>query len=217
MRELIDGVFMRSLLVLLPAACLWVLPLALGGDSALAIFACGMVDGKFQCNAAPGGAVHGKNASPGVESASPEESPQGATDGAWQGTTSPPAGNAGQGTESGVVERQETVNPGEHACPPGYRVLAVPTANGYCEPPEGTAEATSAACQHGMVGTPPNCRCPRNSELLGGNCVHYSATCRTGLAADSNPAPCQHEEEKLACKLRQDGLKDCCCLTYDKL
>jgi hypothetical protein len=24
-------------------------------------------------------------------------------------------------------------------------------------------------------------------------------------------------EEKLACKMRQDGLKDCCCLLYDKL
>jgi hypothetical protein len=205
------------------AACLWVLPLALGGDKAVAILACGMFDGKFQCKAAPGGPTHGiKNATPGVDSASPDESPQGTTDSGWQNTTSPPAGvggagNAGQGTQNGGGEKQETVNPGEHSCPPGYRVLAVPTASGYCEPPGGTAEATSTGCQHGMVGTPPNCHCPKNSELLGGNCIHYSATCRNGLAADFTPQPCEGADEKLACKMRQDGLKDCCCLTYDKL
>ena len=84
---------------------------------------------------------------------------------------------------------------------------------------QGTWEATPDAattCQHGMVGTPPDCHCPKNSELLGGNCVHYSATCSNGLPADSLPQPCQGAEEKLACKMRQDGLKDCCCLTYDK-
>ena len=127
------------------------------------------------------------------------------------------AGKAGQGTQNGGREKQETVNPGEHSCPPGYRVLAVPTASGYCEPPGGTAEATSTGCQHGMVGTPPNCHCPKNAELLGGNCIHYSATCRNGLAADFTPQPCEGADEKLACKMRQDGLKDCCCLTYDKL
>jgi hypothetical protein len=205
---------MRLLCAFALAAFLWALPLALGGDRAVAAFACGMFDGKFQCKAAPGEAPHGKNATPGVESGNPEESPQGATGGDWQSTTAPPpgtdgAGNAGQGTQ--------TVAPGEHSCPPGYRVLAVPTKFGYCEPPEGTAEAISAGCQHGMVGTPPNCHCPRNSELLGGNCVHYSATCHTGLSADANPQACPGAEEKLACKMRQDGLKDCCCLTYDKL
>jgi hypothetical protein len=82
---------------------------------------------------------------------------------------------------------------------------------------EGMPAAADTACQHGMVGTPPNCRCPKNSELLGGNCVHYTAICSNGLAADYNPKPCQGVDEKLACKMRQDGLKDCCCLTYDKL
>jgi hypothetical protein len=74
------------------------------------------------------------------------------------------------------------------------------------------------ACQHGMVGTPPdNCRCPTNSELLGGNCVHYTASaCSNGLAADGLPQACRGAEEKLSCTLRQDGLKDCCCVTYDK-
>jgi hypothetical protein len=182
------------------AAFLWVLPLALGGDRAVAILACGMFDGKFQCKAAPGGVAHGKNATPGVDSASPDESPQGTTDSGWQSTASPPAG----------------VNPGEHSCPPGYRVLAVPTTSGYCEPP-GNPEAVNTACDHGMVGAPPNCHCPKNSELLGGNCVHYTATCRNGLAADFTPQPCEGADEKLACKMRQDGLKDCCCLTYDKL
>jgi hypothetical protein len=209
-----DGVSMRLLCAFVLAASLWVLPLALGGDAAVAVMACGMFDGKFECRAAPGGVAHGKNATPGAESASPDESPQGTT-GGEQGTTNPPAdmngaGNAGQGTQ--------TVAPGEHACPPGYRVLAVPTKFGYCEPPGGTPEATSTPCQHGMVGTPPNdCHCPRNSELLGGNCVHYSATCHSALAADAIPQPCLGAEEKLACKMRQDGLKDCCCLTYDKM
>jgi hypothetical protein len=209
-----DWFFMRLFRDSVLAVLLCVLPLTVGGDRAVAAFACGMFDGKFQCKAAPGGVAHGKNATPGVESESPAESPQDTTGGAWQGTTNPPAGtdgagNGGQGTQ--------TVAPGEHSCPPGYRVLAVPGKYGYCEPPEGTAEAISAGCQHGMVGTPPNCHCPRNSELLGGNCVHYTATCSTALAADAVPQPCQGAEEKLACKMRQDGLKDCCCLTYDKL
>ncbi len=76
----------------------------------------------------------------------------------------------------------------------------------------------ATACQHGMVGTPPdNCRCPKNSELLGGNCVHYTASaCSNGLAADALPQACRGVEEKVSCTLRPDGLKDCCCVTYDK-
>ena len=85
---------------------------------------------------------------------------------------------------------------------------------------QGTWEATPDAattCQHGMVGTPPNCHCPKNSELLGGNCVHYTASaCSGGLASDALPQACRGAEEKLSCTMRQDGLKDCCCLTYDK-
>jgi hypothetical protein len=230
-----DGVSMRVLCAFVLAAFLWVLSSALGGDGAMALaqfirpssvsepplvleaaFVCGMFDGKFGCKSAPGGVDHGKNATPGIPSATPDASP-----GVTGDTTNPAAatygaGNAGQGSQSGLEEK-ETAKPGEHSCPPGYRVLAVPTKFGYCEPPGGTP-AADATCQHGMVGTPPNnCHCPKNSELLGGNCVHYSATCRSGLAADSIPQPCQGADEKLACKTRQDGLKDCCCLTYDKL
>jgi hypothetical protein len=201
MRRLCVFVFASSLLA--------VLPLALGGDRAAAIFSCGMFDGKFQCRASQGGATYGKSAVPG-ERPSPEEAPQGSTDGTWQSTTPPPAGANGPA--------QEVVQPGEHSCPPGYRVLAAPNASGgYCEPPEGASEATNMGCEHGMVGTPPNCHCPKNSELLGGNCVHYTATCSNGLAADAPPQACAGTEEKLACKMRQDGLKDCCCLLYDKL
>jgi hypothetical protein len=223
---------MRLLCAFVLAAFSWVLPLALGGDGAVALvqcnrpssasepqlvleagMICGMFDGRFTCKTGASVPAQGKNAIPGARSEIPEEAPEG-RGGTWQGMTTPPAGtdgagNGGQGTQ--------TVAPGEHSCPPGYRVLAVPGKDGYCEPPEGTAEAISAGCQHGMVGTPPNCHCPRNSELLGGNCVHYSATCTTALAADAIPQPCQGAEEKLACKMRQDGLKDCCCLTYDKL
>jgi hypothetical protein len=80
----------------------------------------------------------------------------------------------------------------------------------------GTPDAATT-CQHGMVGTPPNCQCPKNSELLGGNCVHYTASaCSNGLASDALPQACRGAEEKLSCTMRQDGLKGCCCLTYDK-
>ena len=116
---------------------------------------------------------------------------------------------------------------------PGAR-LQTPEASPEVAPPEGSWQGTTAptepgqglpdaagdagtACQHGMVGTPPNCRCPPNSELLGGSCVHYTASaCSSGLASDALPQACRGVEEKLSCTLRQDGLKDCCCVTYDK-
>src|SRR6516162_4975968 len=68
-----------------------VLPVALGGDRAMAIFACGTFDGKFQCKATPGAAPIGKNVTLGaIDSASPEEPPQAPPDGTWQSTTSTP-------------------------------------------------------------------------------------------------------------------------------
>jgi len=82
--------------------------------------------------------------------------------------------------------------------------------------PSGAPAGSAAACTNGMVGTPPNCSCPESSELLGGNCVHYTATCSNGLPADAAPQQCPKAEQKLACKARSDGLKDCCCITYDK-
>jgi hypothetical protein len=99
------------------------------------------------------------------------------------------------------------------------------TGEQYSTPPApGTwsTEATpgtdgGSGCQNGMIGTPPNCRCPPNSELLGGNCVRYTAsTCSNALAADALPQACAGIEEKLSCRLRNDGLKDCCCVIYDK-
>jgi hypothetical protein len=144
------------------------------------VFSCGVIDGKFQCQATPGNAPLGKNATPGAgvgpqsnePEAAPGGTPSGAPNGTWQGTTSPTAG-------------QTPANPN--------------------------------ACPGGMTGTPPNCSCPASSELLGGNCVHYTAsTCSNGLAADALPQACRGVEEKLSCKLRDDGLKDCCCVTYDK-
>ena len=219
-----DGAFMRRFRGSVLAALFCVLPVVLSGDRTMAAFECGMFDGKFQCRAAPAAALQGKNASPGANSATPAEpSPaQAPTDGSWQSSTSPPpATDASQGNQGGGWgwgRRQETVNPGEHSCPPGYTVLATPGPNGYCEQPEGTAEASPIGCQHGMVGTPPNCHCPKNSELLGGNCVHYTATmCQNELPVNVNPNPCEDLEAKLSCKMRQDGLKDCCCLTYDKM
>lgn len=221
---------MRRLCAFVLASSLWVLPSALGGEGAEAIaqfiwpsseserqlvleakFVCGMSDGRFGCKQVPGVMVeHGKSATPGVNNV---DAPEGTT---GEPDATAPADNTSQGAQSGIAE-QEVVKPGEHSCPPGYRVLAVPTKFGYCGP-LGTPEAANTTCQHGMIGTPPNnCHCPKNSELLGGNCVHYSATCSNGLAADVTPQPCKGADEKLACKMRQNGLKDCCCLTYDKL
>jgi hypothetical protein len=83
--------------------------------------------------------------------------------------------------------------------------------------PSGAPAPAPSACQGGMVGTPPNCRCPSNSELLGGNCVRYTAsTCSNAIAVDAAPQACSGVEEKLSCRMREDGLKDCCCVTYDK-
>jgi len=118
---------MRILRSLLLVLALWVLPLPLGGDRAVAIFTCGRFDGTFQCKATSGGVQHGKNASP-SDTSTLEEAPQGT--GEQQATA--PAGNTTQGAQGGA---REVVQPGEHSCPPGYRVLAAPDASGsYCEP-----------------------------------------------------------------------------------
>jgi len=93
------------------------------------------------------------------------------------------------------------------------------TWQGQTVPGQGTAGAPAdpSICQNGMVGAPPDCRCPKNSELLGGNCVHYTASaCSSGMAPDALPQACRGVEEKVSCSLRQDGLKDCCCVIYDK-
>jgi hypothetical protein len=221
---------MRLLCALVLGPSLWVLPMALGGNGGAAVaqsirpssmperpfvleakIVCGMSEGTWGCKSAPGVVEHGKNAIPGVQQDAPDTAPPPAPGGEQDATAPAP------GAPSGLPQN-EAVVPGAHACPPGYRVLAVPTQSGYCEPPAAATNAAETTCLHGMVGTPPNnCHCPKNSELLGGNCVHYTATCRSGLAADVNPEPCPGAEEKLACKIRSDGLKDCCCLTYDKL
>jgi hypothetical protein len=172
-------------------------------------YRCGMFDGHFGCRQISGSIDHGKSSNPVVETPAEEPPP----DAAPTEPAAPPP-SAGQWNQN---VKQEAVQPGEHSCPPGYRVLAAPNQSGsYCEPPQAAA-ASNGACGHGMVGTPPNCACPRNSELLGGNCVHYTAVCRTGLPANVPPQPCQGADEKLACKTHDNGLKDCCCLTYDKM
>jgi hypothetical protein len=82
-----------------------------------------------------------------------------------------------------------------------------------------TTAPLSGESDTGVAAQPPPVApktCPANSELLGGHCVRYSQTCRSGLAASVNPQPCRTVEEKLVCNYRQDGLKDCCCRLYDK-
>ena len=170
---------MRLVFGFVLAACVSVLPLALGGDGASAGIVCGNFDGKFTCRSDSSAAKQfGKNATPGAP-INQDSSPDVSTGGL---DAIPPAGG-GWNTEQGTAGRTQD----------------------------------AAGCQHGMVGTPPNCQCPKNSELLGGNCVHYTASaCSSGLASDAMPQACRSAEEKVSCTMRQDGLKDCCCVTYDK-
>jgi hypothetical protein len=50
---------------------------------------------------------------------------------------------------------------GDHACPPGYVVLDKPNKFGaFCEPKEGV-------CEKGLIGTPPDCKCPDGTLPLG--------------------------------------------------
>lgn len=129
--------------------------------------------------------------------------------------TDPGAGpQFGKNATPGAAPEADEPSP-EVVRPDGtWQGTTVPTESGQGAP-AGAPDAT--VCQNGMVGTPPNCRCPANSELLGGNCVHYTASaCSSGLASDAMPQACRGVEEKLSCTLRQDGLKDCCCVIYDK-
>jgi hypothetical protein len=121
----------------------------------------------------------------------------------------------------GTIERGKNAIPGARINTPDEGVDNAPPAqgeSGWTQPAPGETPATTeTGCQKGMVGTPPDCRCPQGSELLGGNCVHYTASaCSSGLAPDALPQACRGVEEKLSCTMRQDGLKDCCCVTYDK-
>jgi len=119
----------------------------------------------------------------------------------------------------GTIERGKNAIPGARMNTPEEGVDNAPPTQGESgwAPPGETPATTETGCQKGMVGAPPDCRCPKNSELLGGNCVHYTASaCSNGLASDALPQACGGVEEKLSCTPRQDGLKDCCCVTYDK-
>lgn len=81
------------------------------------------------------------------------------------GSKRPGGGNRG---ESGA-------NSGERSCPPGYVVLDKPNKYGaFCEPREGFPASSSPApkqaakCQFpGEIGTPPNCRCPSDTQFYG--------------------------------------------------
>ena len=90
-----------------------------------------------------------------------------------------------------------------------------PAPGGIMPGPDGgqvpqSAPVDPSQCQGGMVGTPPNCKCPESSELLGGNCVHYTASsCTKELTADAQPQACaEHRGEGLlqAARGRTEGL-----------
>ena len=104
---------------------------------------------------------------------------------------------------------------GKNAPPPGTQspppAETPPSGDGQLPPPPGGETGGGTSVTPGPAG------CPPSSELLGGKCVRYYATCRQPVAADALMPSCAGSEEKLVCKPRPDGMKDCCCLVYDKL
>ena len=102
--------------------------------------------------------------------------------------------------------RQLSTTPDPAPVDPGTALPAAPAS-----PP-----TTATGCPGGMAGSPPNCRCPKGTEQLGGHCIAYTESCATGLAANANPQSCPGAEEKQVCTVRADGRKDCCCRTYSK-
>jgi hypothetical protein len=134
--------------------------------------------------------------------------------GVFEGTFTCRYESTGKPKVKGAIPGKREDSP---AIAPGEQVAPAPGNWDTQNAPAGTPAPEGTGCQHGMAGTPPNCRCPPNSELLGGNCVRYTAsTCSNGLTADAMPQACRGVEEKLSCRMRDDGLKDCCCITYDK-
>lgn len=112
------------------------------------------------------------------------------------------------------TQRQIPDSPAQPAPDP---VTSAPGASNVDQLPSASAGPGASTCQNGMVGTPPNCYCPKNSELLGGRCIPYRAICQAPAPAESPIQPCTSAEEKLVCKTRQDGLRECCCMTYERL
>ncbi len=109
------------------------------------------------------------------------------------------------------VQRGKNAAPGGGEPPPAAEPApeALPSGEGQLPPGPATGGGTSV--------TPGPAGCPPSTELLGGKCVRYYATCRKPVAADALMPSCAGSEEKLVCKPRPDGMKDCCCLVYDKL
>jgi hypothetical protein len=158
---------MRPLCTLVLACSLWLLPSSLGGggaaDAAQLARPCAKPSTSADCPDANMFPAAWWSMARVPSRASPDEAPEPATTGEPGATA--PAGNADQGFQGGVAG-QEAVKPGEHSCPPGYRVLAVPTQSGYCELAK-TPVAADPACQHGMVGTPPVCPLPPEFRTVG--------------------------------------------------
>jgi hypothetical protein len=111
---------------------------------------------------------------------------------------------------SGAAQQGKAATPGVSNETPEAPPETVPTGEGQLPPP-GVETGGGSGVTPGPGG------CPPSSELLGGKCVRYSAACRKPVGADSLVPSCQGTEEKLVCKPRSDGMKECCCLLYDKL
>lgn len=124
--------------------------------------------------------------------------------------------------ECGTFDGKFTCRSSSGAAPQGKNAPVVPSTEpppaetppggeGQLPPPPGGETGGGTSVTPGPAG------CPPSTELLGGKCVHYTATCRQPVGASSAVQSCAGTEEKLVCKPRGDGMKECCCLVYDKL
>jgi hypothetical protein len=97
---------------------------------------------------------------------------------------------------------------------PKPRSQAAPSDGGQAPPEYGNTLTAPAPATE----SPPSSggKCPKNSELLGGSCVRYSATCRPAVPVGVNPEPCARDDEQLVCKTGGDGSKSCCCRLYER-
>jgi hypothetical protein len=124
--------------------------------------------------------------------------------------------------ECGNFDGKFTCRAGSGEAPRGKNAPPVPSQPAPESVPQAapSGEGQLPASPDGSGGTavtPGPAGCAPGSELLGGKCVRYYAACRAPVAASALVQSCAGTEEKLVCKPQSDGMKECCCLVYDKL
>jgi hypothetical protein len=176
---------------------------------------CGIFDGKFKCKRI--NKSKGNKVDPGAENGkkAPDHTDQSQQGGGGAGGGGA-AGDAGADTKGGNTG--DTANPGKRDCPPGYKVLDVPTKFGYCEPPEGLPNAAYTTCPAGATGVPPNCVCSgtQTDYMQGNKCVGWTGACGTDKPGWNTPQHFCVVFDKVDCQILPDGQEKCCCKSYNK-